>query len=64
MERCYIFEDEEWGYVGVMASSEDGARWILAHNTNANGKANLADVVDENDPLFDEILDSYGCDVL
>ena len=48
-----------------MACSEASARFILLHDTCANAyKALLLDSISENDELFDEILDSYGCDVL
>ena len=65
MENCYIFDDENIGVIGVMACTEDGARYILSHDTNANAQtAILLDSVAEDDELFDNILDSYGCDVL
>ena len=63
--NCYIFEDEEFGVVGVMSCSELGARFILNHDTNLDGEnAILLDCISEDDEFFDETLDSYGCDVL
>ena len=65
MNNCYIFDDENIGVIGVMASSESGARFVLAHNTCANAhEAILLDCISEDDELFDDMLDSYGCDVL
>lgn len=65
MENCYIFEDENIGTIGVMACTEDGARYILSHNTNANTQtAILLDSISEDDELFYDMLDVYGCDVL
>ena len=63
MNNCYIFDDENIGVIGVMASSESGARFILSHDTCATN-AILLDCISEDDELFDEMLDSYGCDVL
>jgi len=63
--NCYIFDDTNIGVIGVMACSEDSARFILLHDTCANAyTANLLDCISEDDELFDEMLDSYGCDVL
>lgn len=65
MENCYIFEDEEYGVIGVMASSEIEARDILNRNRDFSGEnAILLDCISEDDEFFDEMLDSYGCDVL
>ena len=65
MENCYIFEDENIGVVGVMACTEGGARYLLSHTTNANAQtAILLDSISEDDEFFDDMLDSYGCDVL
>jgi hypothetical protein len=65
MENCYIFEDENIGVIGVMACTEDGARYLLSRTTNAIAQtAILLDCISEDDELFDDMLDSYGCDVL
>lgn len=64
MMNCYIFEDENIGVVGVMAKTEAEAITILENNTDVSTNPILLDNIPENDKLFDEMLDSYGCDVL
>lgn len=64
MMNCYIFEDENIGVVGVMAKTEAEAVTILENNTDVSTNPILLDNISEDDKLFDEMLDSYGCDVL
>lgn len=64
MMNCYIFEDENIGVVGVMAKTEAEAITILENNTDVSTNPILLDNISEDDKLFDEMLDSYGCDVL
>lgn len=61
MNNCYIFEDEN---IGVMAKTEAEAITILENNTDVSTNPILLDNIPEDDELFDETLDSYGCDVL
>ena len=64
MMNCYIFEDENIGVVGVMAKTEAEAITMLENNTDISSNPILLDCIPEDDKLFDEMLDSYGCDVL
>lgn len=62
--NCYIFEDENIGVIGVMANTEAEAITILENGTDVSTNPILLDNILEDDELFDETLDSYGCDVL
>lgn len=63
--NCYIFEDENIGVIGVTATNEVTARHILGMETSAiASKSILLDCISEDNELYDEMLDSYGCDVL
>lgn len=64
MMNCYIFEDENIGVIGVMALNEAEAITILENGTDVSANPILLDNIPEDDKLFDEMLDSYGCDVL
>lgn len=64
MRNCYIFEDENIGIIGVMALNEVEAVTILENSTDVSANPILLDNIPEDDKLFDEMLDSYCCDVL
>lgn len=64
MINCYVFEDDNIGVIGVMAKTEIEAVTILENNTDVSNNPILLDCISEDDKLFDEMLDSYGCDVL
>lgn len=64
MMNCYIFEDENIGVIGVMAKTEAEAITILENGTDVSANPILLDNIPEDDKVFDETLDSYGCDVL
>lgn len=62
----YIFESEDIGWFGYSTTAQkvsEALKEARAEGIIGNEEVILLDSVDEDDPLYDEILDCYGVDV-
>lgn len=62
----YVFESENIGWFGYSTTAQnmnDALKEAKMEGIIGNEEVILLDSVDEDDPMYDEILDCYGVDV-